>query len=125
MFPPAFVAAVPVFRSIRYECHSAVPAHLHRMLFVCHHETEFHLDTGHQRIEVPDNNGMLMKLQMVGRGDTAESCRRLLPEIFPPCIQMIIILVVVESVGLVGKRGYAALAAGGLKAVGRLAVDSF
>ena len=38
---------------------------------------------------------------------------------------MIIIIIVVEPVGLVGNRGYAAYAAGGLKAVGRLAVNSF
>ena len=36
-----------------------------------------------------------------------------------------IIPIVVEPVGLVGNRGNAASAAGGLKAVGRLAVNSF
>ena len=35
------------------------------------------------------------------------------------------ILIVVEPVGLVGNRGYAASAAGGLKAVGSHAVNSF
>ena len=36
-----------------------------------------------------------------------------------------IIIIVVEPVGLVGNRGYAAATAGGLKAVGSHAVNSF
>lgn len=55
-----------------------MPAQANRLIAIRQHKAEHHLNTKHQRMEIPYNRGLIQKGDPIGRRNTAEGFHALL-----------------------------------------------
>ena len=81
-FATAFITAVALCFSRRYEDGIAAVAHPQRGLILCHHEAEHHLQTNQQRMEIPHDGRLVQQCDSVGGSNAAEGSNTLRHQLF-------------------------------------------